>query len=110
MGAGKDDIGYYQDIVCNIIDLKLDIISTHSIMGLPDNIDTVNFADRSQIYEGILYTIINGTTLGENHLLAYNIKEEKIIFQAELESKVKNKMLFDWNFYINSNNNYYEIP
>ena len=110
MGAGKDDIGYYQDIVCNIIDLNLDVISTHSIMGLPDNIDTVNFADRSQIYNGILYTIINGTTLGNNHLLAYNIKEKEVIFQAELESKVKNKILFDWNFYIYSNNNYYEIP
>ncbi len=110
MGAGKDDIGYYQDIVCNIIDLNLDAISTHSIMGLPDNIDTVNFADRSQIYNGILYTIINGTTLGKNHLLAYNIKEKEIIFQAELETKMVNKYLFDWNFYIYSNNNYYEIP
>lgn len=110
MGAGKDDIGYYQDIVCNIIDLKLDIISTHSIMGLPDNIDTVNFADRSQIYDGIIYTIINGITLGKNHLLAYNIKEKEIIYQAELESKVKDKILFDWNFYIYSNNDYYEMP
>jgi len=110
MGAGKDEIGYYQDITCNIIDLKLDVISTHSIMGLPDNIDTVNFADRSQIYDGILYSIINGTTLGKNHLFAYNIKEKEIIYQAELESKEKDKILFDWNFYIYSNNDYYEIP
>lgn len=108
-GTGKDDRGYYQNIMCSVVDLNLDVISTHSIMGLPENIDTVNFADRSQIYNDILYTIINDITLGKNHLLAYNIKEEEILFQAELETKMANKYLFDWNFYIYSNNNYYEI-
>lgn len=108
-GTGKDDRGYYQNIMCSVVDLNLDVISTHSIMGLPENIDTVNFADRSQIYNDILYTIINDITLGKNHLLAYNIKEKEILFQAELETKMANKYLFDWNFYIYSNNNYYEI-
>ena len=109
-GTGKDSIGYYKNITCCIMDFKLDVISTHSIMGLPKDIDTVNFADRSQIYNGILYTIINDINLEKSHLIAYDIKNQEIVFYAELETKMENKILFDWNFYINESGNYYEIP
>lgn len=108
-GTGKDSRGYYQGINYSIMDANLNIISDNLIRDLPDNIDTVNFNDRSKIYQNKIYTIINDVKLNKSHLVVYDLTLQEIITCLELESKIPNKTLFDWNFYVLKNDVCYEI-
>lgn len=105
----KDEIGYYQQINCKMVDFELNIKSSHLIQNLPENIDTMKLRDRSRIYDNVLYTIVDGIYTDENHLIAYDLKKREIVYYATLKSNMPKKSLFDWNFCFKKNNVYYDI-
>lgn len=109
LGTDKDSRGYYQGINYSILDNKLNVISNNLIHDLPEDIDTVNFSDRSKIHNNKIYTIINGVNLSKSHLVVYDLVTKKVTFCVELVTKMTNKTLFDWNFYLLNNDDYYEI-